>query len=194
MAPLQPRWPDGQTGPGETPDRALLRRVKMHEFLMSGGVQISTNPVTYSEPLDPAFPETLPSECPWHPDYPNLAPCTAWEEIKAGRGSGEQPKERLAELRGRTPEELSEARDRVRIARNQQTGIFDPQFDESGADPRPVGAFAGAATLKPKKKTGGFPWDPKPSQEDARDTAFAELSAGFVPDEIEIDGDEDGED
>lgn len=86
---LAERWPDNLVGPGETPETALLRRVKMHEFLMTGGIQIGTDKQTgravYSGPVDPS----VTTECPWHPEISGTQSCAAWTEIVAGRGSGE---------------------------------------------------------------------------------------------------------
>ena len=68
--------------PGETLERALLRRVKMHEFLIPGGVMqvdTKTGEVTYSDEVEVA---TTPV-CPWHD-----ADCPAWAELRAGRGTG----------------------------------------------------------------------------------------------------------
>lgn len=213
---LRERWPDNQTFPGETKEKALARRVKMHEFLMTGGVQIGTDPVTkravYTGPVNPA---NTP-ECPWHPDYPGVAPCSAWEEIKAGRGSGEVVSPTLAELRSRTPEELRDARERIRVARDQSEGIFEQTRNVPGEDPRVERPVKPA--LKPAPRLGLGHTDPAPSTgnkmswyddpelnggyapsqhrsaeprlEDARDTAMVNLGE-IVPDEIIIDGDED---
>ncbi len=199
---LRERWPDGQTFPGESKEHALARRVKMHEFLATGGVQIGTDPVTkravYTGPVDPA---STP-ECPWHPDYPGITPCSAWEEIKAGRGSGEVVSPTLAELRSRTPEELRDARERIRVARDQSEGIFEQTRNVPGEDPRVE------RPVKPAPRTSlsdnKMAWydDPdlsahrvsetRPRLEDARDTAMVNLGE-IVPDEIIIDGDEDGD-
>lgn len=210
MTGLRERWPDGRTFPGEPKEHALARRVKMHEFLATGGVQIGTDPVTkravYTGPVDPA---NTP-ECPWHPDSPGVAPCSAWEEIKAGRGSGEVVSPTLAELRGRTTEELRDARERIRVARDQSEGIFEQTRNVPGEDPRverPVKPVKPAVKFKP---TGGnkMSWYDDPELngghaaisgaakvrrerlEDARDTAMVNLGE-IVPDEIIIDGDED---
>jgi len=210
---LRERWPDNQTFPGETKENALRRRVKMHEFLMTGGVQIGFDPATkralYSGPVDPA---TTP-ECPWHPNHPGLAPCSAWEEIKAGRGSGEVVSPTLAELRNRTPEELRDARERIRVARDQAEGVFEQTRNVPGEDPRterPATKPAPRVSLtKPSNKMAWYDNDTAMKQEadrshgytdqpdfdhleDARDTAVASLGEE-VPDEIIIDGDEDDE-
>jgi hypothetical protein len=203
---LSERWPDSQTFPGESKDNALRRRVKMHEFLATGGVQLGIDPatkrMTYSGPVDPA---TTP-ECPWHPDYPGVAPCAAWEEIKAGRGSGEVVSPTLAELRDRTPEELRDARERIRVARDQAEGIFDQTRNVPGEDPRiqrpaPKPAPRTSPSGSSQNKMAWYD-DPdlgahrvsetRPRLEDARDTAMSSLG-GEVPDEIIIDGDEDEE-
>lgn len=66
--------------PGETAADAILRRIKMHEFLMSGGVYQGLDArgcATYGPPLKA---EEHPI-CPFH-----NRECDAWEEIRAGRG------------------------------------------------------------------------------------------------------------
>ena len=59
--------------------RTARRRIMMHEFLMTGGVQTGNDKgkAIYSPPIVAAAHEV----CPWH--APN---CEAWAEIRAGRG------------------------------------------------------------------------------------------------------------
>lgn len=68
--------------PGETEAQGRLRRVKMHEFLMTGGIVESTKDghVTYSKPLTVLDALGIP-ECPWHG-----ANCDAWILIRKGEG------------------------------------------------------------------------------------------------------------
>jgi hypothetical protein len=66
--------------PGENETQALKRRVKVHEFLMGGGVVLGLDEydrVVYSGPID----TTSHPVCPWHEED-----CIAWAEIDAGRG------------------------------------------------------------------------------------------------------------
>lgn len=76
--------------PGETEDQAMVRRIKMHEFLMTGGVQVGRDKdgqMTYSGPITAAgYPV-----CPWHGED-----CLAWDEIVAGRGYWTQMEAELA--------------------------------------------------------------------------------------------------
>ena len=79
--------------PGETPQAGTLRRVKMHEFLMSGGIQTGYNAegkMTYGDPITVA---TNPV-CPWHGED-----CEAWGEIVAGRGYWTKMESDLTELK-----------------------------------------------------------------------------------------------
>ena len=65
--------------------RSMTRRIKMHEFLMTGGIKVGEREgrTTYSDPIkhtDPAWETT----CPWHGAQDG--DCNAWLEIVAGRG------------------------------------------------------------------------------------------------------------
>lgn len=77
--------------PEETVDQAMTRRIMMHEFLMTGGVQTGYNDkgqMTYSDPITVAdYPV-----CPWHGED-----CLAWNEIVAGRGHWTRMEAELAE-------------------------------------------------------------------------------------------------
>ena len=184
--------------PGETEDAAILRRVRMHEFLMTGGTQLGVvdGKMTYSDPIDAA---TTPV-CPWHDED-----CIAWAEIQAGRTKAYADGPTLAELREITPEEYTEGRAKlaVEVGRNQPASVATGEFPTA----KP-GVYAASGP-----KTGGNPWDKqgsysggshvgtgtggwsrKPRLEDARDTVEREFS-GLMPegDVIEIDGDEEDE-
>lgn len=72
--------------PGENAETAMRRRITMHEFLMTGGVQLgldSKMQMQYSEPIglaELAGPQY--TDCPWHPGQD----CAAWEMIRSGSG------------------------------------------------------------------------------------------------------------
>jgi hypothetical protein len=86
--------------PGETVLDALKRRVKFHEFLMAGGIQIGYSAdgiMIYSGAVSPATHES----CPWHGDD-----CNAWDEITEGRGYGpDSTSLNVLELRDMTEDE-----------------------------------------------------------------------------------------
>lgn len=195
-------YADSSRFPGEDESKAIRRRVKMHEFLMTGGVLLGEEPKTrkpiYSEPIDPLTVAELHPECPWHGVDRDGTRCTAWVEIIEGRGTGEVVEPTLAELRGRTHEDLAEMRTKIRVARDQQDSFFR-NSDAPGENPRTEPPMA----LSPKP--GGYPWDKKSPSfsgsqhrsaeryiepvEDARDTAIEHLGEE-IPDTIEVDGDE----
>lgn len=199
-------WSDtARYSPGEMPDAVLLRRVKMHEFLMTGGVYLGVDPETkravYSEPIDPDTVADEHPDCPWHGVDADGTKCAAWEEIVAGRGSGESVSPTLGELRNRSDEELRDSRERLRVAKDQKDGV---NGWEPGGNPKPV-----RESPPPAKKGGGYPWDRDKADksftgsqhrsaeryqpiEDARDTAMESLGE-TVPDEIVIEGDEEDE-
>jgi hypothetical protein len=184
--------------PGETEAAAIRRRVKMHEFLMTGGTQLGVvdGKMTYSDPIDAA---TTPV-CPWHDED-----CIAWAEIQAGRTTPYTDGPTLAELRDLTNEDYTEGRAKLSI----EVGRNEPTSVATGSFPTKPGVYAAAGP-----KTGGNPWDKggpssytpgsnvgtgggwarKNRIEDARDTVEREFS-GLMPegDVIEIDGDEDDE-
>lgn len=130
-------YPDDLAFTNESPEAALRRRVRMHEFLATGGIQVGIDKKSgrtmWSRPIDPMVVKL----CPWHP-----APCSAWEEIRAGRGSGEVPSPTLPELREQSRAELRDKRERLRVAREQADGVFDPRFGVPGGDER---VYASAA-------------------------------------------------
>ena len=69
---------------GETEESALKRRVKMHEFLMTGGIQIGLNSsgvMEYTAAIDD--PVAYGPACPWHGEG-----CSAWAVIFAGDNDG----------------------------------------------------------------------------------------------------------
>lgn len=65
--------------------RTMIRRIKMHEFLMTGGVKVGEREgrTTYSDPIDHQAAE-WENKCPWHGEQDG--DCDAWLEIVAGRG------------------------------------------------------------------------------------------------------------
>ena len=88
---------------GETEESALKRRVKMHEFLMTGGIQIGLNSsgvMEYTAAIDD--PVAYGPACPWHGEG-----CSAWAVIFAGDNDGKGERNvdgfTLAELRERYP-------------------------------------------------------------------------------------------
>ncbi len=100
---------------GETEQSALKRRVKMHEFLMTGGIQIGLNSaqiMEYTGPIDD--PVAYGPACPWHGEG-----CSAWAVIFAGDNDGTGTRNEsgftLAELREKYPNiarvEREEAKD-----------------------------------------------------------------------------------
>jgi len=210
--------------PGETVEMALLRRVKMHEFLMTGGVQTSyvDGRMTYSGPVIVAATPT----CPWHID----TDCEAWIEIREGRGHWTRLEAELAAaeaeldtiaaddvgeladrilalteelstrprdaaaLRSRTPEQLEAER---RSAQLQY--IVDGDIVGDAPSPLYRGSQYGSPqygeTPRITPQYGGS--RPSPRQRpltDARDTAIVELAFEPTPDEIIIEGDEEDED
>lgn len=199
-------YADSSRFPGESEDKAIRRRVSMHEFLMTGGVFLGTDPQTkkpiYSDPIDPLTVADEHPECPWHGVDWDGTRCSAWVEILAGRGTGEVVDPTLAELRSRTHEDLAYMRTKLRVARDQQ----EPFFRNSDA---PGGNPDKQIPIPSVPRPGGYPWDKQGAQfsgsqhrsvekriepmEDARDTAIEHLGEA-VPDSIEIDGDEEGED
>lgn len=80
-----------ELNPSETEQHALRRQVSMHEFLMTGGVQLGykDGKMAYSGPVTPI---THPA-CPWH--NPG---CEAWAEITAGRGKWTALESELSDL------------------------------------------------------------------------------------------------
>ncbi len=164
-------WPDQQLGPGETAETALLRRVKFHEFMMTGGQPngFKNGKLTYSDPVDPS----VTPNCPWHNADGLGEPCTAWAEVVAGRVTGYKPEPTLKE---------------------RQENWDQPKLPKpSGKQHESHGPMVSKTTGKPI-----FTWDDdggsEPPLEDARDTAIGALAGEPVPDEIVIDGDEEDED
>lgn len=73
-----------QMFPGESDKAALSRRIKMHEFLIPGGIQTgygADGKMTYSDPI--VVSET--TDCPWHGKR-----CEAWAAIRNGEGSASE--------------------------------------------------------------------------------------------------------
>lgn len=106
--------------PGETPDKALARRVKMHEFLIPGGVQLGYNDdlkMQYSDAIDV---DATPA-CPWHGED-----CPAWDVI---RSVGVTPRdEHAATIRDFR---LVQAREIERVATGEGVERFKAKVSDS---------------------------------------------------------------
>lgn len=201
-------WADTARLPNEDDADAMLRRVKMHEYLMTGGVQLGLDKVTskmiYSDPIETTDlwkPEH--TDCPYHPGQD----CTAWELIRSGNGfwtarelEREQLQDRLAEGGGSIVDAdraaeldgLLEFRPKRAPFEKQPKFIPKPKRDKA-ADRTVAKQEGNTKTKKP------FPWSQTGNSDgvtakvvktdDARDTAFKELRS----DEdavIEFEGDE----
>lgn len=160
------QWADEQRFPNETDDRAMARRIRMHEFLMPGGVQTGyvNGKMTYSEPVDP----TTDPVCPWHGQG-----CSAWTEIAEGRGLGKQDGPTITELREMDNELEVDRRTGEIIERGTRRVTSEPEY------------------ISHKPKQVGNPWDRKEPALDARNTVITELAFEDIPDTIEIEGEED---
>jgi|GEM_PF-2691868 len=158
--------------PGETVELAVKRRVKMHEFLMKGGIRDGLDKFNRVQYTGPVSPTTHPV-CPWHAED-----CIAWYEIAEGRGYDgvEEIEPDIVERRLSTT--VTDA-DRKRWADRK------PMLEESGYERR-------------QSQGQGNPWDRKPMFEyTEEDAAFSEMReaiasglSGDQPEEIVIDGDE----
>lgn len=181
--------------PGEDEAAAILRRVKMHEFLMTGGIIEGVDKYgksIYSPPIN--HKET--PDCPWHG-----MPCIAWTEITEGRGYWTKMEDDLQQLLEDydldgdiTDSQIDELQDRLFTrptdsrAEQAKLPVTDkPQtYNEFKDDPRFNGWF------KPTAPKEYIPREP--ILEDARDTAYFALAGEETPDEIIIEGDEEDED
>lgn len=204
-------WADRQTQAGEKGDlaRALIRRIKMHEFVASGGLVTSSAKdgiVTYGPPVDfdairkqvatiRANPhDNMDDEiaealaCPWHGEG-----CQPWFEIIEGRGYGAVDGPTLRELRERTPDEIEEARkaDAVeRIAREQNVDrvvakrVSDKTDNLFGREGRDGGHFQRNRFEEREAAAAAAA---------AADLAVLAEAADSLGDEIVFDGDEDEE-
>lgn len=183
-------WVDAQLSPSDRGDasRALARRVKMHEFIMTGGVIISdgtkngTGITTYGPPVDP----TTNPECPWHGEG-----CSAWREIAEGRGYGAFDGPTLRELRDRTPEEIEEARKADEVERIARVQNIDRVIAKKVSDAYDTNRDAWGPDKLRETKAEALA---RKARED-REAASADLAdaANALGDEIVIDGDEDEE-
>jgi hypothetical protein len=152
--------------PDEDETKALARRIKMHEFLIPGGVQLgydSDLKMQYSEAIEVS--ET--PDCPWHG-----ADCLAWIEIREGRGSGQ-------------PEAAITIRD-YRSVHHREVERTATGEHLSGFKTKVSDAFQPFGGESAGTKT--------PRVEDARNVAEREMG-GLIEnvDEIEIEGSEEGE-
>lgn len=157
-------WPDQQVGPGETPETALRRRVKFHEFMMTGGQPngFKNGKMSYSDPVDPI----VTPNCPWHNADGAGEPCAAWTEIVEGRATGYKPEPTLKE-------------------RQERPAGWAPM-------PKPMVSKTTKKPISTWDEDGNDVFEP--ALEDARDTAIDMLSAEAIPDEIVIEGNEEDED
>lgn len=158
----------------ETPNQILIRRVKMHEFLMTGGIKAGTDErgnMIYGPPIT-ADAEKFPI-CPWHDETTTSEAdrCDAWTAILNGEGywtkieselkEAEAKFEVLAASEHTDEEDLFEAsmeiadlkaelEDRPRDARalRERTG------EQIAAERRSAGVYAAAGPKGP-----GNPWD-----------------------------------
>lgn len=207
------------THPGETEASALLRKIKMHEFLMTGGVMLGYEKgvMRYGPPITVATDPV----CPFHGED-----CPAWEEIVAGRGhwtrmetelwEAEAELENLVRGYGEHDEELADRisalRDSLEFRPRDAKTLRERTPEQLDAERREAKMAKAAQKLATKasqpktgvyakagKKTGGNPWDRGPSdskpmifepEDDARNDAVAAFAGEELPDVIEIDGDE----
>jgi hypothetical protein len=203
--------------PKDEEGRTMVRRIRMHEFLMDGGVVTGRDKhghVTYSGPITVVeYPV-----CPWHGEG-----CEAWTEIAEGRGEWTRLEAELAELQAES-ENLAAGfgeRDEMladRIAaleaklemRPRSVRQLRERTDEEIAAER--AAFIQRqhpSVYAPAPRQGtGNPWDRKSEPHSSyvdysdhqpkyhapapksRDVVAAALSDESLPDEIEIDGTE----
>ena len=207
--------------PGETEAHALKRRITMHEFLMTGGVQIGyqDGKMAYSPAIGPDERE----QCPFHEDVD----CIAWREIREGRGHWTRLEAELSELEAELVDafrkpvdgpdddeidalmiQVAEAREALALRPRSITEIREKNARDEWAGSQDVIRPTGGDPWNRKSTVGGSNWREeqenglgygaasrpyaKPRLEDARDTAVSELSAAAnIPHEIEIEGDED---
>lgn len=173
-------WPDGQLNPGQTPASQLKRRVKQHEFLMTGGIHIGIDDQHRAIYTPPIVDPGLYPECPFH-----NGPCTAWNEILEGRGTGEPISQTLLEIRNRTPEERMALRDERRARERAES-----------EQPNKMAWYDDDQMARDAESSFGNQRRTRVKLEDSRDTAILELALGGepIPDEITFeDGDEEDE-
>lgn len=181
--------------PGETTTtQALSRRIKMHEFLMSGGVMTGyvDGVMAYSKPI--VAEEHV--KCPWH-----LAEdCVAWEAIREGHGHWTSLQAELdvlteayVEGEQRDDETMNRINELVALLKGRPAGWGELREKWSNTSSPPLsGSYSGSSGSR--SGSSGSGWARRFKPEDARDKAFEELSAEQVPDEIVFDGDEEDED
>lgn len=191
--------------------RSLLRAIQAHEFSMTGGVRVGEREgkLTYSDPIDHHDPKWA-IKCPWHE-----GDCTAWDEIVAGRGKWTRMEDELKAarakyqagvdklsveklkklheqitnlewqldmrprdakaLRERTPEMIREEKAKAEFTRSQNKRKMADSLLEAQ---RAIAKLNGEKFEEPVSET--------------TKSAVSNLS-GDVPDEIIIDGEEEGE-
>lgn len=162
----------------ETPGQVLIRRVKMHEFLMTGGVKTGTDErgnVLYGPPIT-ADAEKFPT-CPWHDDATTseIDRCDAWQSILAGDGYWSKIETELREARAEydvlissphtadvdlmeKADEIAELEEELSLRPRDARALRErtpAQFASEQASNRGVYAAAGP-------KGPGNPWDRKP--------------------------------
>ena len=174
----------------------LKRSIRMHEFMMTGGVLAGYDPETgraiWTEDVDPQVTPV----CPWH----QPVRCLAWDEIRAGRGSGDVPSPTLAELRGQTSEELQDKTEQLMIARGQQQldtqpKIFAPApnahsmdwYDQPGQSQHGHGQQQGRSYGSELRRRRAEEMRSRAAMND--ELEFLNITKQ-IPDEIEIDGPE----
>lgn len=161
--------------PGEVDGdgRSRTRAIKMHEFLMTGGVQTGYDNkgiMTYGPPITvDAGPV-----CPWHGEG-----CMAWTEIVEGRGEWTRLESELADLKadvaenGGTEEQakqITEIADKLAYRPRGAKQLRERTPEEFAAEKAAYDAArkAKAPTAPTPRvyaaagpKTGGNPWDKK---------------------------------
>ena len=187
--------------PGETEAQAIVRRVKFHEFMMTGGIQqkeLQGGKVVYSKPITLLDALDIP-ECPWHGSG-----CDSWIAIRRGEGYWTKLEAELAEVEAtlavrpegggsHEPEvyaRYNELRDELSLRPRDLTAIRERTDEEFKAERRAalkkanaeLNANTGGVYAKAGPKTGGNPWDKK-TDWDKRPAAYKHPASGggYVP-------------
>lgn len=191
--------------PGEDAVMAMLRRVKMHEYMMTGGVSLgankSTGIVSYSVPITTDLMHNY-AECPFCHAH---AECAAWEMILDGEGYWTAMDIRLKEIAEQLQEtttiaemdilfsEEQDITDRMSLRPKQTPFVAQPKFQ-----PRPVRDHAASRKIdKQAGKKKPFPWSKdgesvsiKRSSPDLANVASAALRPSGQATEITFDADD----